>query len=162
VFNGLEWLSGGKVDLTGEYAAQSFTFTMTYAGSLLEQEFVNFAVEAVAGTLNTALNAVEFFTGNIADIAEFYAPTRSFNIEWINDQAETPIPALVPDTSLLTGHTRGRRQGHLPWQVCGHDLGLRHRRSYRECEGRERPRGPDSTTDALATRLPPGGRRRWW
>lgn len=102
VFDALEGLGAGKVDLNGVYSSSSFTLTVTYRGSLLEEEIVDAVFEAVDATIDTALDAVEMFTGNIADVTEFYAPKRVLKVEFIGDLAETPVAALVP-TSSLTG-----------------------------------------------------------
>lgn len=102
-FNTMSWLGGGKVAMHGWYTPTSFTFTMTYRGSLLEQEFVNFVVQSVAGTIQTALNVVTHFTGKILSVNEFYAPRRVFEIEFVNDKALTPIPGIVVNTTSLTG-----------------------------------------------------------
>lgn len=105
VFDGLEFLAGGSVRLDGTYTATSFTFTLTMNGIMLEQQFVDFVVSSVAGTINTALNAIEFFTGNIADVDEIYAPTRILTISFIEDMANTPVPAIVADGSELGGYS---------------------------------------------------------
>lgn len=104
VFDGLEGLGAGKIDLNGVYTGSSFTLTVTYRGSLLEEEIVDFNISTVSSLINTALAAVSPFTGNIASVTEFYSPKRVFKVEFINAKAETPMANIVP-VSSLTGST---------------------------------------------------------
>lgn len=107
-FVALNLVTGGLgVSLDGRYESSSFVLRLTHQGSLLESEIVSF-VAGVAGTIisaiNSALTAVEQFSGEIADISMIYAPVRHFDYEFINERALTPMPQLkiVPS---LTGHT---------------------------------------------------------
>lgn len=103
VFDTLEFLAGNKVDLEASYTPTVFTFKLTMRASLFEIEFVDFIVSAAAGLINTAMNVLEFFTGNILDVDEVYAPIRTFTVEFFRELAETPIPAIVPDYTELEG-----------------------------------------------------------
>lgn len=107
-FSALTWVTGNfSVWLDGHYETNSFVFTLTHKGSLLEQELINFVVGVVAdivAAINNALNAVAEFTGKIASISLIYAPLRHFDYEFINDKALTPMGAITA-TSSLTGST---------------------------------------------------------
>lgn len=107
-FNALSWVTGNfSVWLEGHYESSSFVFTLTHKGSLLEQELINFVAGVtgdIIGAINSALSALEQFTGNIADLSLIYAPLRHFDYQFINDKALTPMPAIT-GTSSLTGQT---------------------------------------------------------
>jgi hypothetical protein len=103
VFDALEWLGGNKIDLEGIYTPTSFTLKITGQTSLLEQEFINFGVQAVTSLISTALGAVSLFTGKIGSITEFYAPLRVFNVEFIGELALTPVNPISVDATTLTG-----------------------------------------------------------
>lgn len=97
-------LAGVHFDIQGSYAPNQFTATVTLQGSLLEQEFANIAITAMAAAVQTALGAVSIFTGKIASVVEFYAPIRTFHVEFVNGKKWTPVSKLVPTTTQLTGH----------------------------------------------------------
>lgn len=107
-FNALDFITGGLgVTLDGHYETSSFVFRLTYKGSLLQQELINFVAGVIAeiiAAINSALTAVEQFTGEIADLSAVYAPLRHFEYEFINGKALTPVNALTT-TSALTGHS---------------------------------------------------------
>lgn len=106
-FEAMDFMTGGLgVWLDGYYGTSSYTFTLTYKGSLLEEELINFVagvISDIISAINGALTAVEQFTGEIADISLIYAPKRHFEYEFINDKALTPIPALDSVSTSLTG-----------------------------------------------------------
>lgn len=107
-FSALDFITGGLgVYLDGHYESSSFVFRLTYKGSLIQQELINFvagAIGTIITTINNALTAIEQFSGEIADISLIYAPIRRFEYEFVNEKALTPMPALTA-VSSLTGHS---------------------------------------------------------
>ncbi|MDP7733654.1 LtfC-like domain-containing protein [Mycobacterium paragordonae] len=107
-FGALDFITGGLgVTLDGHYESSSFVFRLTYKGSLLQQELINFVAGVISNiidVINTALTNIEIFSGEIANIDAIYAPIRRFYYEFVNDKALTPVNALTV-TPSLTGHT---------------------------------------------------------
>lgn len=107
-FNTLNLVTGGVgVVLSGVYTSTSFEFMLTYQGTLLETEIVNFAggvISTVISTIQSAINAVETFTGFIGSVSLIYAPSRHWAYTFVNDMSYTPVPALEISSSL-TGDT---------------------------------------------------------
>jgi len=106
-FGALDFISGGLgVWLEGHYESTAYIFKLTFKGTLLETELVNFVmgtISSIIAALNSALEAVEYFTGQISNTSVFYAPLRHFDYEFVNDKALTPMPALSIVSSGLTG-----------------------------------------------------------
>lgn len=103
-FQLMDFITGGAgVYLSGSYSTSSYQFRLTYKTSLLESEIINFVagvIGTIIGTINTALSGLEAFTGNIADMTLTYTEIRQYNIEFINELAQTPVAAMTLDSSI--------------------------------------------------------------
>lgn len=88
-----------------EYAPPTLTWTVTQTNGLDESNILGYIENTVADLISDAIDLLEWVNNVTTDfqIFESYAPVREFTVEFVNDLAETVVPALVPHTGSLTG-----------------------------------------------------------
>ena len=88
-----------------EYAPPTLTYTVTQVNGYDESDILGYIVNTVADLLSDAIDLLEWVSDVSTDfsIFESYAPVREFTVEFVNELAETVVPALEPNIGSLTG-----------------------------------------------------------
>jgi len=102
VFNTFETLLGVNID----YVVTSQTnvvLTVTSLRAYTESDALTFAVDVTANLITGFLNNVVAFVGLSKTIAINFYWNHIYQVEFIGNLANTPVPAIVPDIASLTG-----------------------------------------------------------
>ncbi|BBY34921.1 hypothetical protein BST33_00120 [Mycolicibacter minnesotensis] len=107
-FNSFEELLG--VDLDYEvHDNLNTTIKATSLRSFVESDLITFALDVTGSAIEGFLNSVSALVGLFDTIQVNFYWNHIYQVEFIGDLAETPVPKMTTDTSLLTGDTNEQK-----------------------------------------------------
>ena len=101
-FNGFESLLGVDVDFVVHDNANA-TLKVTSLKTFEESALITFVVNVTGNAIEQAFNAVPSLVGVLNTINIDFYWNHVYQVEFVGTLGNAPQPALVPDTTLLTG-----------------------------------------------------------